>query len=500
MGVPVGCEQLLFDLMSVETPAGIQASNAHLYKGAVFGRDSAIVGLDVVGFIPSLAERVLVSLAARQGRVFDQLTEEEPGRIHHELRTRSLGSEIVGLEQQAIMAHLAQKWGGTSREVCYYGSVDATPRFIQLVAAYVRHHGSEILDVRVEHHDGTTLSLRDATIRSIGWLMTRLGTSSLGLLEFKRQNPRGIANQVLRDSGIAYVHADGTLPNHHSPIASLEAQAIAYDALLDAAELFPGDVDYHTWIEAARHIRATTLKLFAMEDDDAYAMALDRDPHTGAVRQVATHSSLPAELLDSRLFLDGSDESARIVAAIIRRMYGPDFLTDVGIRMRSFAHAELIGYYDYQGSHVSWVVNSGFFARGLRRHGFSSLASDMEDRFLHGIARSGMSMEYWYVDEQGRACYWPTLEAGYPEILGTNLPEHSQAWTISAALHGLMARRQDNSSAVEPWKLQLTDDILSNLASSTVRPPSRFSSGRGTILREKAEEIERSIRLANGES
>ena len=46
-------------------------------------------------------------------------------------------------------------------------------------------------------------------------------------------NRDGIANQVWKDSWDSMSHADGTIANHAAPVASLEAQALAYDALVE---------------------------------------------------------------------------------------------------------------------------------------------------------------------------------------------------------------------------------------------------------------------------
>lgn len=87
---------------------------------ALFGRDSLITSWMTLPVNPQLAVGTLRALAHHQGRQVDPLTEEEPGRILHELR---LGAD----------AELAL--GGTDR---YYGSVDATPLFVIVLAELAR--------------------------------------------------------------------------------------------------------------------------------------------------------------------------------------------------------------------------------------------------------------------------------------------------------------------------------------------------------------------------
>ena len=75
----------------------------------LFGRDSLWASVMAMPVDPSLALGTLQTLADRQGTVVDPMTEEEPGKILHEVRLDvSSGLSL----------------GGKST---YYGSVDATP-------------------------------------------------------------------------------------------------------------------------------------------------------------------------------------------------------------------------------------------------------------------------------------------------------------------------------------------------------------------------------------
>src|SRR5215471_11650203 len=76
----------------------------------VFGRDSLTVALVVADLFPRLLETTVLYLAGIQGREFEALREEEPGRIVHETRD---------VETDGI-------WGFP-----YYGAVDSTPLFIR---------------------------------------------------------------------------------------------------------------------------------------------------------------------------------------------------------------------------------------------------------------------------------------------------------------------------------------------------------------------------------
>src|SRR4029450_4894533 len=86
--------------------------------------------------------------------------------------------------------------------------------------------------------------------------------------------------------------------NHAAPVASLEAQALAYDALVEVGELHAADrlarsAEKHFWL------------------GDFYAIGVDRDPVTGAPRALSTRASNMGWLLRSRL-LDGREDRQRL--------------------------------------------------------------------------------------------------------------------------------------------------------------------------------------------
>src|SRR5918999_5695693 len=80
----------------------------------LFGRDSLWASEMAMPVDPSLALGTLQTLADRQGKVVDPMSEEEPGKILHEVR----------LDVSSGLA-----LGGKS---AYYGSIDATPLFVAL--------------------------------------------------------------------------------------------------------------------------------------------------------------------------------------------------------------------------------------------------------------------------------------------------------------------------------------------------------------------------------
>jgi glycogen debranching enzyme len=209
---------------------------------------------------------------------------------------------------------------------------------------------------------------------------------------------------------------------------------------------------------------------------------------------VSTLTSIPAELLETRLFDSLSEkDKVKYLSAIVKNMYGPDFLTDVGIRSRALRYHELIPFWDYQGSKVSWIVTSSIFAIGLRRQGFVELAEDLENRLLNGARLAEALPEYFYVDVDGRVNY-PRYHTAVsesseldipPTVVGTNIPERVQAWSVSALLAILLRREKplDLYPMIEPsyWQRQIELDIfekVTKINSEGESEPDKDSEGR----------------------
>lgn len=441
---------MLLALERVLSPTGFPyASGFHLFKDAHFGRDSLEVAEDLLEVRPDIALTVIHRLADLQGIATDRLTEEEPGKIHHEYRALTLDGKPVDAESRAIFRSLAQHWRladspealDALTEQIYYGTVDATPLYVRLVARYCAVRGKAILDAECNpRNGGKPITIRESVRRAVEWIVGAIEGSDLGLLEFRRMNPKGHRFQAWKDGTTSYLHTDGTFANYNGPIASIEVQGLAYDALMAAPALLDDDVPVEG--DRLQHLgdglREAVLKHFWMPDEQYFAMALDREPDTGAVRQIRTITSNPAALLDSGIFdrMPGS-ERERVVGAIVRRIYGDEFLTPVGVRCTSLRHQDMLDYAAYQSSHTVWHKETYDIAKGLRDQGFPNLAGDLETRLLNAINLTAAATEFLYVLPDGCADLDPF--DGQPgtdseEIFGTNIPENDQAWSISAAL------------------------------------------------------------------
>jgi glycogen debranching enzyme len=183
---------------------------SYVYAGlpwfaTIFGRDGLITALETLGFFAGLAAETLRTLARLQGKEFITERDEEPGKILHELR-------------HGEMAATGEIPFGR-----YYGSIDATPLFLLLLAEYADRTGDLAL-VR---------ELWPAALAANRWMDA--SADSRGYLAYARRAARGLINQGWKDSHDAIMHVDGTLAE--PPISLAEVQAYAYAARRGLARL-----------------------------------------------------------------------------------------------------------------------------------------------------------------------------------------------------------------------------------------------------------------------
>ena len=130
-----------------------------------------------------LALGTLQTLADLQGRDVDPLTEEEPGRILHEMR--------FGESARLSL-------GGSS---VYYGSIDATPLFVMLLGELQRWGN------RRDEVD----ALLPAADRALAWIDEFGDRDGDGYVEYRRTSDRGLQNQGWKDSWDGVHFADGRI-------------------------------------------------------------------------------------------------------------------------------------------------------------------------------------------------------------------------------------------------------------------------------------------------
>jgi glycogen debranching enzyme len=302
---------------------------------AVFGRDSLITALQTVTLGPDLAMGTLNCLAQYQARQMDEFREAEPGKIPHEIRS----GELAHLDE---IPH--------SR---YYGTVDATPLYIVLLAEAYRWTG-----------DTTWLSnLMPVAERAMDWIDAYGDLDGDGFVEYMRRTEYGLINQGWKDSTDCISFKSGELAQ--GPIALAEVQGYVYDAKVKLAGLH--EILGHHQRAQELHAQAQELKTrfnqeFWLHDEGFYALALD-----GAKRKVDSITSNPGHCLWSGII----DE--RRAPQVVTRLLAEDLFSGWGIRTMSSLMARYNPISYHNGS--VWPHDNSLIAAGLRRYGFHAEAS-----------------------------------------------------------------------------------------------------------------------------
>ncbi|WP_091465237.1 amylo-alpha-1,6-glucosidase [Paenarthrobacter nitroguajacolicus] len=313
---------------------------------ALFGRDSLLASYMSLMVDPGLAAGTLQTLAELQGSKVDVDSEEEPGRMPHEVR---LG----------VTAGLAL--GGTA----YYGTADATPLFVSTLSELSRWGLSgDIIESLLPNAD-----------RAITWMEDYGDRDGDGFIEYQRPNQHGLVNQGWKDSWDGINFADGTMAE--TPIALAEVQAYAYAAYVGRALLARSAGD--NAVERRCADRAAALKeafndKFWLPDKGYFALALDKDKK--AVDSCASN-------MGHCLWVGIVDEDKAPMVA--ERLMSPEMFTGWGIRTL----ASDMGAYNPVSYHNGsvWPHDTALAATGLMRYGFvkeaSRVASGLFDAAEH---------------------------------------------------------------------------------------------------------------------
>ena len=388
-------------LLLTETPDGFVPYAGIPWYVAPFGRDALITALQVLPFEPAIAAGTLRFLARHVGRVDDAFTDQEPGKIIHELRR----GEMANCREIPFIP--------------YYGSVDATPLFLILLNEYWKWTADVAL----------ARELWPAAERVLEWML-RSADAHGGYLTYVRRSPRGLVNQGWKDSYDAIMHASGHLAE--PPIALAEVQGYQYAALLAAAEMADAMrvPDRASGLrERARRLRDRFEADFWLPDEAYYALALDR---AGQPCRVITSNA--GHLLWTRLI---SDSRAHIVA---RRLMADDMFTGWGVR--TLASGErLYNPMSYHNGSV-WPHDTAIAAVGMRRYGLAEPFITLTTGLFEAVLQfENMRM--------------PELFCGFPRVDGYGPTQYPvacspQAWAagvvfmLIASMLGLTPDAADN--------------------------------------------------------
>jgi glycogen debranching enzyme len=299
----------------------------------LFGRDSLLTGWMTLLFDRTVARGALRALARLQGTRFDHRTEEEPGKILHEVRYGRAGGHGLGHGD------------------VYYGSVDATPLFVVLLAELARWDDDDTaIQLLAPHAD-----------RALDWIGTTSDRHD-GYLTYQCLDPRGLANQGWKDSWDAVRHPDGRLAE--GPIALCEVQGYVYAAhraRAALAELFGDDATRRDHEARADALRDRFDRDFWMPEEGTYALALD-----GSGRQVAAVASNAGHCLWSGIVPEGR------APAVAERLMADDMWSGWGVRTLSTSMRAFNPVSYHNGS--VWPHDNALCAAGMARYGLVDAA------------------------------------------------------------------------------------------------------------------------------
>jgi len=300
-----------------------------------FGRDAIVTAYETLCWDPDIARGTLRLLAQYQGTKLDERTEEEPGKIFHELRRGELA-------RTGAIPHRP-----------FYGTVDATPLFAMLFAETVRWTGDRKL----------WRELLPAAERAIEWCDGPYGDPDRdGYIEYGARQSE-MRNQGWKDSALALSYPDGRWAD--LPAALVEAQAYVYAAKAGLAELYELDGDRRRadrLRSEARELAERFDRDFWMEDERCYAQALDaRKERIRAVTSNAGHALWAGIARPER------------AARLVRRLMEPDMFSGWGIRTLSSGYPTYNPMSYHNGS--VWPHDSALIASGIARYGFRAEAA-----------------------------------------------------------------------------------------------------------------------------
>jgi len=344
-------EQSERDLVALETPFphGVMPAAGIPWFVAPFGRDSLIVGLQTLHLRPESAIGTLRVLASLQGERVDPETEEEPGKILHEMRYGEMAR---------------------NREIPhrpYYGTNDATPLFAWLIAETVAWTGDAGLYAEFAPH----------ARRAFEWIEQYGDADADGLIEYTTErhgNGSYITHKIWKDSHDSLHYPDGRPAS--GVIAAVEVQGYAYAAyarMAEIAETF-GDLSWAGDLRSkAERLRELVEARFWLEAESCYAQALDGDK-----QPIGALSSNAGHLLAAGL---PSPERAALQAA---RLMEPDFASGWGIRTLSSRMPSYNPMSYHNGS--IWPHDNSLIAAGCYRYGLIHTGEAVLDALVDAAA------------------------------------------------------------------------------------------------------------------
>jgi glycogen debranching enzyme len=352
---------------------------------ALFGRDSLLTAWMLLPWDPGLALGTLRTLAAWQGSDFDAASEEEPGKILHEVRFGPAASFAL------------------SGRNAYFGSADATPLFVMLLGELQRWGGK----------DNAIANLLPHADRALDWIQTFGDLDGDGFVEYSRKTSHGLVNQGWKDSWDGVNFADGTIAE--APIALAEVQAYVYAAYRARAQLARHGGDERGaayWRKKAKQLKRDFNDRFWLPDRGWYAVGLD-----AAKRPIDSLTSNIGHCLWTGI----ADKDK--ASSVARHLISAEMFSGWGIRTL----ASSMGAYNPMSYHNGsvWPHDNAICAAGLMRYGYIEQAQRVTDAIIDAASAFGYRLPELF-------CGFGRDEFADPVPYPTSCSP--QAWAASAPL------------------------------------------------------------------
>lgn len=300
----------------------------------LFGRDSIITSWMTMIVDPGLAVSTLRTLARYQGARIEARTEEEPGRILHEIR-----SGLTGIARRGD-------------DSIYYGSIDSTPLFVMLLAE-LHEWGAddEVIDELLPNAD-----------RALEWIEQFGDRDGDGFVEYHRATDRGLLNQGWKDSFDGINFANGHVAD--PPIALCEVQGYVYAAYRGRARIARARGDLSTaerCDERARAMRRRFNERFWLDERGYFAVGLDANKQPIDSLTSNLGHCLWTGIVDE----DKADALAKVLSS-------EEMFSGWGVRTLASSMGAFNPVSYHNGS--VWPHDSAICAAGLMRYGFATEA------------------------------------------------------------------------------------------------------------------------------